>query len=173
MSNFALDLSKTRYDSAMNTRTLGATLFLWAGTMAPVAGAGVQDLAWLHGCWEQASANSVVEEQWMAPRAGTLLGLSRTVRDGRLREYEFILIREQEGRLVYRAHPSGQAAAEFVASTAAGTAVVFENPQHDFPQRIGYERRGDDLLAWIEGVRNGQPRRIEFPYRRVSCEPRR
>jgi hypothetical protein len=50
------------------------------------------------------------------------------------------------------------------------TTVVFENPQHDFPQRVGYERKGGDaLLAWIEGTRNGQTRRVEFPYRRVAC----
>jgi len=47
--------------------------------------------------------------------------------------------------------------------------VVFENLQHDFPQRVGYKRDGDALLAWIEGPRNGQTRRIEFPYRKVGC----
>jgi len=47
--------------------------------------------------------------------------------------------------------------------------IVFENAQHDFPQRIGYERKGASLLAWIEGAQNGKPRHIEFPYVRVSC----
>jgi hypothetical protein len=29
--------------------------------------------------------------------------------------------------------------------------VVFENPGHDFPQVIGYQRRGASLLARVEG----------------------
>ena len=49
-------------------------------------------------------------------------------------------------------------------------AVVFENLQHDFPQRIGYQRTGPNaLLAWVEGSQKGQFRRIEFPYRRATC----
>jgi hypothetical protein len=49
--------------------------------------------------------------------------------------------------------------------------VVFENPKHDFPQKVGYQRDGaDTLLAWIEGTDKGQTRRIEFPYRRAMCQ---
>ncbi len=40
-------------------------------------------LAWLAGCWEVAGATTVVEEQWMRPRGGSMLGMSRTTRDGR------------------------------------------------------------------------------------------
>jgi hypothetical protein len=47
---------------------------------------------------------------------------------------------------------------------------VFENPQHDFPQRVGYRRDGDTMLAWVEGMASGKPRRVEFPYRRVACQ---
>ena len=51
--------------------------------------------------------------------------------------------------------------------------VVFENPQHDFPQKVGYQRTNPDtLLAWIEGSEKGQVRRIEFPYRRLACPGR-
>ena len=55
--------------------------------------------------------------------------------------------------------------------------MVFENLQHDFPQRVAYERQGADLLAWIEGPSKGTMlgtapgplQRIEYPYRRVAC----
>ena len=47
---------------------------------------------------------------------------------------------------------------------------MFEAPEHDFPQRVGYRRAGaDSLLAWVEETTNGKLRRIEFPYRRVQC----
>jgi hypothetical protein len=47
--------------------------------------------------------------------------------------------------------------------------VVFENPAHDYPQRVAYTRKGDSLLAWIDGTVSGKSRRVDFPYRRVAC----
>ena len=139
------------------------------GTGAAVEGPRVEQLAWLQGCWEAASAGRVVEEQWTAPRGRSMVGLSRTVRGGELTEYELVVIRERGDRLVYIAHPSGQPSAEFLPTTDGPESIVFENPAHDFPQRIGYRRQGPALQAWIEGIRNGTPRRVEFPYRRVPC----
>jgi Domain of unknown function (DUF6265) len=138
---------------------------------AAVAGAssGVEQIAWLQGCWQSVSGDRVVEEQWTAPRAGSMLGTGRTVRGDTLVEYEFVVVRERGERLVYLAHPSGQPSAEFVSTTASPSEVVFENAQHDFPQRVGYQRQGTDLAAWIEGTRDGQTRRIDFHYRRAAC----
>ena len=48
--------------------------------------------------------------------------------------------------------------------------VVFENPAHDFPQRILYRQVAGGLAARIEGRENGKDRAEEFPYRRVPCE---
>jgi hypothetical protein len=116
------------------------------------------------------SPQRTIEEHWLPPRGGTMLGMGRTVRDGRTIEYESIVIRIENSRLAYEAHPSGQASAVFLAGPITGERVVFENPAHDFPQRVGYERRGDDgLLAWVEGTQNGRTRRSEFPYQRVAC----
>jgi hypothetical protein len=100
-----------------------------------------------------------------------MLGTGRTVRDGRTTEYEFVVLSVKDGRLAYEAHPSQQPSAVFLSTEATDARVVFENPDHDFPQRVGYERQGvDGLLAWIEGSQNGRTRRVEFPYRRVACQ---
>jgi len=130
---------------------------------------GIDDVAWLTGCWEYTAGSRSVEEHWLAPRAHAMVNVGRTVQADKLIEYEMILIREQEGRLAYQAHPSGQPSAVFMSRIIGDREVVFENLQHDFPQRVGYKREGDALVAWIEGPRNGQMRRIEFPYRRVAC----
>ncbi len=130
----------------------------------------VDQLAWLAGCWERVSGATVVEEQWMAPRGGMMLGMGRTVVGGRVREYEMLRVFEAGDTLVYGSTPSGQAYAEFRAPTIGDRSVVFENRSHDFPQRIGYRAiRSDSLIAFIEGPRGGTVRRIEFPYARVAC----
>ena len=106
----------------------------------------------------------------MAPRGGAMIGTGRTVRGDSLTEYELIVLRETDAGLAYEAHPSGQSTATFVAVEATDSSIVFANPTHDFPQRVGYRRASaDSLVAWIEGERNGRTRRIEFAYRRVRC----
>jgi hypothetical protein len=130
----------------------------------------IDRLSWLQGCWEMRTPQGTVEEQWMSPRGGAMVGVGRTVRNDRLVEYEMVIVREDGGGLAYEAHPSGQPSAVFRSREITGAMAAFENQQHDFPQRIGYRQDGPDVLAaWIEGSSQGQPRRIDFTYRRVPC----
>jgi len=130
----------------------------------------IDRVAWLQGCWTQASPRRTIEEQWMAPRGNSMIGMGRTVRGDSLVEFEVVVIRERGSDLVYEAHPSGQPSAEFVAESLGVASVVFANPAHDFPQRVGYRRAGaDSLVGWIAGTMGGQSRRLEFPYSRTEC----
>jgi hypothetical protein len=127
-------------------------------------------LAWLAGCWQTERGGSIVEEQWMAPRGGTMMGMSRTTKGDAVQEYEYLRIYRSGDSLVYAAHPAGQAPAEFTAASPSGARVVFANPAHDFPQRIIYERVSvDSVVARVEGDRGGQTRGFSFGYRRVKC----
>jgi hypothetical protein len=127
-------------------------------------------LAWLQGCWAMVNQERAVEEQWMAPRGKTMIGTSRTVQGANLVSYEFMMIRQDGDQIAFEVRPSGRAPVIFKASAITDSSVVFENPQHEFPQKIGYRRAGDNAMsAWIEGDRNGESRRIEFPYTQVVC----
>ena len=141
-----------------------------AGHAEAQAAQRIATIGWLTGCLEMRSGSRVVEEQRMVERAGTMLGMGRTVNARGLGDYELTLIKEDAGRLLFEAHPKGQPPATFSARVATADSVVFEAPEHDFPQRVGYRRIGaDSVLAWVEGTMNGKLRRIEFPYARVSC----
>ena len=98
-----------------------------------------------------------------------MMGMSRTVVDGKTTEWEFLIIREGPKGLEYVAKPSRQAEAVFTASSASATEVVFENPTHDFPKKVIYTRTGDGLTAAIEGPMNGKTRRIDFQYKKAAC----
>ncbi|HWW26322.1 MAG TPA: DUF6265 family protein [Caulobacter sp.] len=133
--------------------------------------ATIDQMAWLKGCWVQAKPNGEVEELWMAPGGGVMLGLGRTVRDGKLREYEFVRIVEADGSLAYIAEPSGQARAAFPLKSLTADEAVFENAAHDFPQRVIYRRRGPDAVTGrIEGQIGGQTKSVDFPYERCASD---
>ena len=132
----------------------------------------INDVGWLAGCWEFTRGNRHVTEQWTSADGGTMLGLSRTINGGKTTEYEFVVIREADGRLEYVAKPSRQPEAVFTSVRVTGDEAIFENPQHDFPTRIHYRRQADGLLAAIEGSINGSRRTIEFPYRSARCAGR-
>jgi hypothetical protein len=139
---------------------------------APAAEGDVTTLAWMAGCWtpEQGEAGSI--EQWLSPAGGTMLGVSRTVKNGRTVEFEFMQLRTNaEGKLVFIALPSGQKQTTFVASAVGPNSVTFENPQHDFPQKVTYRLDSPGrLIGRIEGNRGGTLRGVDFPMRKVACE---
>lgn len=156
------------------------TTFLFAATAhaqartpsgSPTGNSAVQRLAWLAGCWQRQTATSTIDEQWMAPRAGLMLGIGRTVRgDTVVVEFEQVRILARGDHAVYHAEPSGQTPTDFEARSTSDTLVVFENLEHDFPQRVIYRKRGaDSVIARVEGTRGGQLRGIDFPYARVPC----
>jgi hypothetical protein len=128
----------------------------------------LETLGWLVGCWQMAAGGTVVDEHWMAPSGNAMLGMSRTVKDGRLVGYELMLLVNTDLGLVYRAHPSGQAMANFHATESGRRGVVFENPSHDFPRRIAYWPVGADGLK--ARVDDGTDRRsYELEYKRTAC----
>ena len=130
--------------------------------------ASVDHLSWLTGCWTMTRGETMVQEQWLAPLGGTMMGISRTVKGGRTVEHEFLQIRDVNGTLAYVAKPSGQAEATFMLTTFSEKEAIFENPAHDFPQRILYRQTADGLTARVDGTRNGQTRGIDFVYRRCQ-----
>jgi hypothetical protein len=152
------------------------TLPAWLLVFAFALGAGADDapkatlatISWLAGSWSSDENGRQILEQWMPPAGGTMLGMSRTVARGKTVEYEFLLLRtEANGDINYVARPSGQSEAAFKLIRANASEVVFENPQHDFPQRICYSLKSDGkLTAAIEGTKNGKSRRVEFNYTR-------
>lgn len=129
----------------------------------------LESVRWLAACWEAVSPTRRIVERWRAT-GGELRGDSRTVAGTRDVEGERLRLYAKGDTLVYDAHPSGQARTEFRAAGSSGDSVVFQNPAHDFPQRIIYKKVGaDSLIARIEGDRAGRRQPTTFSYRRIDC----
>ena len=127
--------------------------------------------AWIAGCWELRAPNRLTHEMWMPPAGGTMMGASRTTSSTATRAFEQLRITTDGSVLVYTAVPSGQTETAFRSTQLSDTLLVFENLQHDFPQRIIYRKRGaDSVIARAEGPgANNTTRGFNIPMRRSSC----
>jgi Domain of unknown function (DUF6265) len=115
--------------------------------------AGASDLAWMSGRWEARSGERWTEEYWSQARGGAMLGYSRSGQRETMREFEYLRLQAgEDGVLVYLAMPGGRPAVGFRLVRSDGSSATFENPSHDFPQRIVYRRDGDRLTATISAL---------------------
>jgi len=145
-------------------KLMGAALaLLLTGQAAPPA--RVDDLAWMSGRWLANEGGRWTEEIWSGPRGGTLMGFSWSGEGSTISEYEYIRIQPgEDDEIVYLAQPNGGAGVGFYLVRAGGTSATFENPAHDFPQRIRYARDGDTLTATISAIDGSRAR--SWTYRR-------
>lgn len=134
--------------------------------------ASLSQLAWLSGCWSAEGSELGSGEQWMPLAGASLMGIGRTIRQGKTVAYEFMRITENsDGKLAFFAQPSGKPPASFPVRSMSSTDVVFENLDHEFPQRVIYRLvTPTQLRAGIEGMRDGTLKTVEYPMTRVSCD---
>ncbi len=80
-------------------------LVLIAATLAPAsafANPDLDDLSFLEGHWRGGDSDFVFEEIWTAPEGGVMTGMARGVAAGKLQVLEYIVIAEENDRLVMR-----------------------------------------------------------------------
>jgi len=94
-----------------------------------------------------------------------MLGMHRDI--GSKTSFEFMRIEQAaDGSLVYQAQPAGRPATPFKLKSMSESRVEFENAEHDFPQRIIYWRKGEQLCARVEGTLGGKPESEEWCWNR-------
>lgn len=114
--------------------------------------APADELSFILGQWRMLDGPATVEERWVRAPDGTLLGSGRVTVQGMLGFSETLSVVRQGDTLIYTAWPAGQDPVPFHRVTNAPNDVTFENPSHDFPQRIRYQRKDDTtLVATAEG----------------------
>jgi hypothetical protein len=132
-------------------------------------GQSLSDLSWLAGHWTGTAGRAEVEESWLPPKGGGMLGVSRTVAGNRMIAFEFLRIEQRRDGVYYLAQPAGRPATEFKLTESSNRAVVFENPAHDHPKIIRYwMENGNTLVAVAEGEENGKHRLQEFRFHRLA-----
>jgi len=126
------------------------------------------DLGWLSGYWLSCEGGRDVSETWSALRGGFMIGYTVSAR-GETAEWEQMRIEYGGREPSFVAQPRGSPGASFRLVRSGPREAVFENPAHDFPQRVIYRREGNRLTGRIEGEGG---RSMEWRYRRARLNSR-
>jgi hypothetical protein len=127
----------------------------------------LDSLAWMAGEWQMTRGASCIEERWMPPANDMLIGMSRTVQNGRTTSFEFMRIVLRGDGIYFVAQPGGRPPVDFKLAAASNSEVVFVNPGHaDHLKRIVYWRSGPgELTARVEGEDGGKAFANDYVYR--------
>ena len=149
----------------MNRIILALTAFAFA-TAAVAQTPRVAQLDWMTGTWVNTTAEGTTTETWLGPGNGLMVSANlATWKSGR-KFFEFLRIADTPDGFSYYAMPGGKPQTEFKMKTLGDRKVVFENPQHDYPQRVMYWRDGEALVARIEGTVGGKDKGEEWRFER-------
>lgn len=127
----------------------------------------VAALDWMTGTWVNETPQGTTTETWLGPGNGLMVSANlATWKSGR-KFFEFLRIAETPEGFSYYAMPGGRPQTEFKLKELGNRKVVFENPAHDFPQRVIYWRDGEALVARIEGTAGGKDKHEEWRFERA------
>lgn len=121
---------------------------------------------WLLGKWGFATPEGNLSETWTLKNDSTYAGESYFVAGPDTLFGEAMTLEQRGQTLSYVVITRGQTAKDAVSFTltaSTGKELVFENPTHDFPQKITYTQTGpDSLLAEISGNDKGKAASEQF-----------
>jgi len=117
------------------------------------------------GKWKMDVANTEIFEEWTVVNDDELIGKSYSVENGTETIIETLYLKKFGEQWAYIAIPSEQSITLFALTVYTPKKLIFENKEHDFPQRISYEfHKGGKMTAAIEGLVDADMKRKEFTF---------
>lgn len=130
----------------------------------------IAKVAWFIGEWENLSAEGDLVENWKKVNDSLYMGENYFIVKGDTVFAEKVALVDIYGKMSYNVSDADQNAGEsvpFVMTSINDEEVVFENPEHDFPSKITYNKVApDSLVAKISGMREGKPASEIFKMKR-------
>ncbi|GGF04093.1 DUF6265 family protein [Flavobacterium limi] len=115
---------------------------------------------WLIGNWENTSPDGVLTENWKKVNDSTFNAASYFIKGKDTIHFENIVLAQKGEKLTYLATVKGQndnKTVAFPSTSETDTKLIFENLQHDYPQKITYTKGANNTLtAEISGKLNGK-----------------
>ena len=127
---------------------------------------------WILGNWENKSVDGNLTENWKKVNDSTFEAESYYIKEKDTLHVEFITLQQRGEELTYSAAVQGQNENKPVAfklSAETEKELIFENPKHDYPQKIVYTQiTKGNLVARISGIQHGKPSSEQFSMKKVN-----
>lgn len=129
--------------------------------------ANLEKANWFLGEWGSKSAEGELTERWNKENDSVYHGESYFVVGGKDTVFsEHVRLEEADGKLAYIVTVPGQnneQPVRFDMTSSTDSQVVFENPAHDYPSKIIYNKVGNDsIVAEISGIQKSKPTSEKF-----------
>jgi len=143
------------------------------------------DLAWMAGTWREERGPDVLQERWDPPLGNAMTGTLSWLKEDKATLYEFMLLEEDSSGVhlyvrhftpgcVSREEKDAPVALQLAESTftfesaGTGTNTAVFTSEAEFPHRYEVKKDPDGVLhAVVEGVKDGQPTKLEFAFKPV------
>lgn len=132
----------------------------------------MEQLAWLEGFWMSDPLEGGLREQWTVKSDQLMLGKGFTMEKGDTTFFENLRIFRERNAIYYGASVPTQNNGRMVMfelTSSGNQKFVFENPEHDFPQKIIYTPVTTD--SFTADVGQGQPNGFTLHFHRVDTFP--
>jgi hypothetical protein len=127
---------------------------------------------WLLGKWNTKTVDGNLSESWKQINDSTFQAESLYIKDKDTLHFESIILQQKGEELFYNTTVKGQnenKAVTFRLTNKTETQLVFENPKHDYPQKITYTLiNKDSLVASISGVQLDKPSSEKYGMRKTD-----
>lgn len=131
----------------------------------------LEKAVWLLGSWENNSEDGKMSETWVKDHENAYSAKTYFVigKDTVFRELSKL---EETGSnlqcVISIEGENDDKPVTFVMTKQSDNNLVFENPKHDFPNKITYRHKGDSVIAEISGMQKGKFTTQSFPMIRVK-----
>jgi hypothetical protein len=125
----------------------------------------INSLKWMLGKWQSSTEEGILYEEWKKVNDSTYSGHAYAITiEGDTTFSETAEITKTNGSITYSVTVNEESSTDF-ALVDNQEGAVFENVDHDFPQRIIYQKLAkDSLFARIEGTVDGEDQFEEYRY---------
>lgn len=132
----------------------------------------IEKASWLIGNWENNSIEGNATEIWKKKNDSTLFGLSFFIVNKDTVFSETISLEQNGVNLFYIPtvkEQNNEQPVKFALTYSTTYQLVFENPEHDYPQKIIYTQiTKDSILAEISGMKKGKQAIQQFQMTRAK-----
>jgi len=124
------------------------------------------------GSWQMKTKKGILGERWKQVSENDMRSQGFKISGTDTTMLETVSLIQKGGNIYYISTVKDEnegKSVPFKLTKSTNNQFVFSNPEHDFPQQIGYEIVAKDSLhAWIDGQYNGKYARQDFYYKRVN-----